>query len=90
MLRRVDRAGRESEHERVRRILELEFLEALQRRDSALFHFQDVSTDIPSGLPNPDGKQTIYNASKACSASQTELMRALKRPRSSVAALRET
>jgi len=75
----MDRMEPESEHERVRRILELEFLEALQRRDSASVLFQDVSKDIPSGLPNPDGKQRIYNASKEYSAAQMELTRALRR-----------
>jgi len=71
--------GRESEHERVRVILEQEFLDALQRRDLASFRFQDVSSDIPSGLPHPDGKQRIYNASRQYSAALHELSRTLKR-----------
>ena len=69
----------ESDCERVRIILEQEFLEAIKRRDLASFRFSDATRDIPSGLPNPDGKQRIYNASKEYSAAQMELTRALRR-----------
>ena len=69
----------ETDHERVRKILERDFLEAIQRRDAAAFHFHDVSRDIPSGLPHPDGKQRIYNASREYSAALQELSHALKR-----------
>jgi hypothetical protein len=70
---------RESNHERVRIILEQEFLNAVKRRDLASFRFNDASTDIPSGLPHPDGKQRIYNASREYSAALHELSHALKR-----------
>jgi hypothetical protein len=69
----------ETDYERVRKILERDFLDAVQRRDSASFRFQDVTRDIPSGLPHPDGKQRIYSASRQYSASLQELSRALKR-----------
>jgi len=70
---------RETDYERIRVILEHQFLEAIKRRDLASFRFQDVSNHIPSGLPHPDGSQRIYNASKEYSASLQELSRALKR-----------
>jgi hypothetical protein len=70
---------RESNHERVRIILEQEFLEALQRRDFASSRFGEVNQDIPSGLPHPDGKQRIYRASREYSAALQELSRALRR-----------
>jgi len=70
---------RESHHERVRVPLEQEFLEAVKRRDLAAFRFQAATHDIPSGLPNPDGKQRIYNASREYSASLAHLSRTLKR-----------
>jgi len=70
---------RESDHERVRIILEQEFLESVKRRDLASFRFQDANKDIPSGLPHPDGTQRIYNASEEYSASLHDLSRALKR-----------
>jgi len=69
----------ESDHARVRIILEQEFLQAVQRRDFASARFTEVSTDIPSGLPHPDGKQRIYNASRAYSVSLQELSRSLNR-----------
>ena len=70
---------RESDHERVRRVLEQEFLDALQRRDLASFRFSEVSKDVPSGLPHPDGKQRIYNASREYSAALREVSRTLTR-----------
>ena len=70
---------REANHEQIRMMLEKEFLDAVKRRDLASFRFTDVSTDIPSGLPHPDGKQRIYNASREYSAALQELSHALKR-----------
>jgi len=69
----------ESDCERVRIILEQEFLEAIKRRDLASFRFSDATRDIPSGLPHPDGKQRIYSTSREYSAALNELIRALKR-----------
>ena len=69
----------ESDYERVRRVLEKQFLEAIKHRDIASVRFHDVNNDIPSGLPYPDGTQRIYNASREYSAALTDLLRVLKR-----------
>ena len=68
-----------SDFERVRIILEREFLEAVHRRDIASNRFADVNKDIPSGLPHPDGAQRIYNASREYSAALKGLSRSLQR-----------
>ena len=70
---------RETDLERIRIILEQEFLEALQRRDFASSRFHDVTQDTPTGLPHPDGTQRVYNASREYSAALQELSRALRR-----------
>ena len=69
----------ESDYERVRTILEREFLEAVHRRDIASSRFADVQKDIPSGLPHSDGTQRIYNASREYSTALKGLSRALQR-----------
>jgi len=43
----------ESDHERVRNILEQEFFEAVQRRDFVLFRFEEVTKDILAGCRIP-------------------------------------
>jgi hypothetical protein len=40
-----------------------------------------VSSDIPSGLPQPDGVQRIHNASRKLTAARDEMMKAHKRMR---------
>jgi hypothetical protein len=59
----------ESDYERVRTILEQEFLESIHRRDIASSRFTDVH----------DGTQGIYNASREYSAALKGLSRSLQR-----------
>jgi hypothetical protein len=69
----------EIDQERVRLVLEEQFRDAISRRDLASFRFTEVSRDIPSGLPYPDGTQRIYNAGREYSAAVKNLSRALLR-----------
>lgn len=69
----------ESDYERVRKILEQQFLEAVQRRDFASFRFEDMDKDTPSGLPYPGSPQRVSNASEEYSDALQELSRTLKR-----------
>ena len=69
----------ETEYQRIRGILEEQFSAALERRDSAAAQFRQVSNDIPSGLPHPDGSLGIANASAAYSAALRDVSRAVQR-----------
>ena len=69
----------ETHHDRVHRILQEEFRAAVQRRDQASAHFDEVRRAVPSGLPHPDGTQRIHNASRELSAARKEMMKAHNR-----------
>jgi len=69
----------ETQRDRVLRILQEEFHAAVQRRDQASAHFDDVRRSVPSGLPHPDGTQRITNASRGYSAALDGLTRAVLR-----------
>lgn len=69
----------ESEYQRIRRILEEQFVAALERRDIAAARFKDVRDDIPSRLPHPDGAQRIANASAEYSEALRAVTRAVQR-----------
>jgi hypothetical protein len=51
----------QTEHQRVRRILEEQFQAAVKRRDAASAVLAGVNRETPSGLPHPDGTQRIVN-----------------------------
>lgn len=69
----------ETEYQRVRRLLEEQFQNAVKRRDKASAYFDQVRKDIPSKLPNPDGAQRIANASAEYSAALKAVNRAVQR-----------
>lgn len=69
----------ENQRERVRRILELQFQQAVERRSRASEAFSAVNADVPSGLPHPDGVLRITKASREYSDAIAALSRALKR-----------
>ncbi len=50
--------------------------EATERANAASLEFDAVMSDIPSGVPHPDGIQRIHNASRALSAARAEMMKA--------------
>ena len=69
----------ETDYQRVRRMLEEQFQAAVKRRDLASSVFAEVSRDIPSRLPRPDGTQRIANASRDYKAALNEVSYAVQR-----------
>jgi hypothetical protein len=67
--------SRTSEHN-VLSVLKQDLQAATERAREATENFDAVSSDIPSGMPHPDGTQRIYNASRQVSVARVELMRA--------------
>jgi hypothetical protein len=59
------------------RILQDGFARARLTYESAHEEWKAVSSDIPSGLPHPDGTQRIRNASKNYYATMDEYHRAI-------------
>jgi hypothetical protein len=53
--------------------------QATKRAEAALEAFALVNSDIPSGLPHPDGVQRIHNASLELTAARDEMMNAHNR-----------
>jgi hypothetical protein len=65
--------------ERVHDLLQRELKDATERAASASAAFLDVTSQVPSGLPHPDGTQRIRNISHELAFARTELMRAHSR-----------
>jgi hypothetical protein len=63
----------------VEKLLRAEVERTGKLRDQANVEFWRVSTDIPSGLPNPDGTHRIQGAAKAQLVAMKEHYNALKR-----------
>jgi hypothetical protein len=63
----------------IRNILHREFQGAEGRAKAAIAAFAAVTTEIPSGLPHPDGTQRIHNASREVSLSRIGMMKAHNR-----------
>ena len=53
--------------------------EATKRAESASDAFTAITSDIPSGIPHPDGIQRIKNASRELTAARDEMMKAHNR-----------
>ena len=65
--------------EKVRNQLQQELKNATQRAAIASAAFLEVTNQVPSGLPHPDGTQRIRNISHELAFARTELMRAHSR-----------
>src|SRR5450631_374502 len=65
--------------ERVHDLLQRELKQATERAACASAAFLDVTSQVPSGLPHPDGTQRIRNISHELAFARTELMRAHSR-----------
>jgi hypothetical protein len=65
--------------EKVHDLLQRELKEATERAATASAAFLDVTSQVPSGLPHPDGTQRIRNISHELAFARTELMRAHSR-----------
>jgi hypothetical protein len=65
--------------EKVRNQLQKELKDATERAATASAAFLAVTSQVPSGLPHPDGTQRIRNISHELAFARTELMRAHSR-----------
>ena len=65
--------------EKVRNQLQQELKDATNRAATASAAFLDVTSQVPSGLPHPDGTQRIRNISHELAFARTALMRAHSR-----------
>jgi len=65
--------------EKVRNQLQQELKDATERAATASAAFLSVTSQVPSGLPHPDGTQRIRNISHELAFARTELMRAHSR-----------
>jgi hypothetical protein len=65
--------------EKVHELLQEELKKATERAASASTAFLDVTSQVPSGLPHPDGTQRIRNMAHELAFARTELMRAHSR-----------
>jgi hypothetical protein len=65
--------------EKVHDLLQEELKKATERAASASAAFLDVTSQVPSGLPHPDGTQRIRNIAHELAFARTELMRAHSR-----------
>jgi hypothetical protein len=65
--------------EKVRNQLQQELKDATERAATASAAFLAVTSQVPSGLPHPDGTQRIRNISHELAFARTELMRAHSR-----------
>ena len=65
--------------EKVRNQLQKELKDATERAANASAAFLEVTSQVPSGLPHPDGTQRIRNISHELAFARTALMRAHSR-----------
>jgi hypothetical protein len=65
--------------DKVRNQLQQELKDATQRAATASAAFLEVTSQVPSGLPHPDGTQRIRNISHELAFARTALMRAHSR-----------
>jgi hypothetical protein len=65
--------------EKVHDLLQEELKRATERAATASAAFLDVTSQVPSGLPHPDGTQRIRNIAHELAFARTELMRAHSR-----------
>jgi hypothetical protein len=61
---------------RVLKVLQQDLDAAITRSKAATAAFDIVSSEIPSGLPHPDGTQRIHNASREVTVARMEMLRA--------------
>src|SRR5579859_7447552 len=64
-----------SEHQ-ILNVLRQDLQVATVRASAATAAFEAVTSEIPSGLPHPDGTQRIHNASREVTIARMEMLRA--------------
>jgi hypothetical protein len=60
-------------------ILQQDLQAATERSKTATAAFDAITNDIPSGIPHPDGKQRIHNASRQVTIARMEMLKAHRR-----------
>ena len=63
----------------IRRMLHEDLVKTSERSQEISEAFNLIMSDTPSGMPHPDGKQRIHNASRALSIAREETMKAHNR-----------
>lgn len=63
------------ENRKIRTILFRDLAEATARVETAREAFTVITDNIPSGLPHPDGTQSIHHASRALSVARAEMLK---------------
>jgi hypothetical protein len=63
----------------IRMILKNELAQAMERSLQASDAFLKITTEVPSGLPHPDGIQRIHNASRDLSKAREDMAVAHRR-----------
>ena len=53
--------------------------QAILRADTACSEFESISSEIPSGIPQPDRSKLIHNASRRLTQSRDKMVRARTR-----------
>jgi hypothetical protein len=71
--------GKLNTNREIRAALQREILASAARAHAASEALSAIMSDIPSGLPHPDGSQRIQNAAHALAAARNEVMRAHSR-----------
>jgi|SRR5579872_680520 len=61
---------------RVLNILQQDLEAATKRSKAATAAFDAITSDVPSGIPHPDGMQRIHNASREVTVARMEMLRA--------------
>jgi hypothetical protein len=84
VMKEMERRGRKNHKpppslEKVRNQLQQELKDATERAATASAAFLAVTSQVPSGLPHPDGTQRIRNISHELAFARTALMRAHSR-----------
>jgi hypothetical protein len=72
-------AGKQETDRQIRAALQREILACTARAHAASEKLGAIMSDIPSGLPQPDGSQRIQNAAHALAAARNEVMQAYSR-----------
>lgn len=58
------------EREQILEKLRSDIAAARERRDAANLYFDEVTRNLPSGIPHPDGVVRIEQASRECSSAR--------------------
>ena len=67
---------RKTSQYRVLSVLQYDLKRATERSKAATAAFEAITSDIPSGIPHPDGMLRIHGASREATVARMEMLRA--------------